>query len=237
MTKMKWLSLVLCFGLLGCGDDGSRADAGSADVPAGPMPIRVEDLCTRAITVFCAANASCCSVTSEKYATLEACVADQTPLCNDAARGVFRVESVEGGRLLYSQAAGRAAIDRLRAAGEACTPARYSDELATAFTGTLTEGASCERLECETGLACVGGTCMPEKDAGDACSATDGCHDAGLYCGDDGLCARLGTGGTACTDASRCESAACTGSTCEPFDADHAYCVELDATDRRAFER
>jgi hypothetical protein len=201
------------------------------------MPIRVEDLCTRAITVFCAANASCCSVDAEKYASLDACVADQTPLCNDAARGVFRIESVEGGRLLYSQAAGRAAIDRLRAAGEACRPVRYADELAAAFTGTLSEGAACERLECETGLACADGTCTPEKNAGDACDPTDACVRDTLYCGDDGMCAALGAGGAACTDPTHCESAACTASACEPFDADHAYCVRIDATDRRAFER
>ena len=236
MTK-RFLHLALCLGLLGCGDDGSAIDAGTADVPPGPMPIRVEDLCTRAITVFCAANASCCTVDAEKYATLEECVADQAPLCNDPARGVFRVESVEAGRLLYSQAAGRAAIDRLRAAGEACTPVRYAAELAAAFTGTLTEDAGCERLECESGLSCVGGSCAAQKNEGDSCSAADGCNDDALYCGDDAMCAELGAGGAPCADGTHCESAACTGSTCDPFDANHAYCVVLDATDRRAFER
>ena len=236
VTKRLFL-LWVCVGALGCGDDGSPADAGNADVPPGPMPVRVEDLCMRAITVYCAANAACCSVAAEKYATLEECAADQRALCNDAARGVFRIESVEGGKLLYSQAAGRAAIDRLRAAGEACTPARYADELAAAFTGTLTEGATCERLECESGLACAGGTCVTEKSAGDPCDATAPCHGDGLYCADDGMCAAVLGAGAACTAPEQCESGACVADTCGPFDADQAYCVVLDATDRRAFER
>ena len=204
-------------------------DAGPGDAgPIGPDPVPADALCSEFADEFCRANETCCGRPAEVYDTFTICAREQRQLCQDMVVGFEFLEAVDAEDILYNQGRIGSALERVSAAGMACDPIVFEDEILNGIMGTVDEGGTCVRISCRDGLACIGGTCQVQPEAGAACETDEDC--GALNCASDMTCQPFGAAGAGCDVDDDCESRSCMAGSCEAFNADNAYCVRQPET-------
>lgn len=218
---MKHLLLVLPLLALALGC--SSSDQGDASTPQGvaAAPVAAADFCARYSELHCTANVACCSSDTERYASVEECLAASP--CPTALATMLSSPRLARGELVYDASAAGEWLHAYRTTSESCATSVEGRpmvaSLSTVLQGTLVEGASCASSAEDPGgeLACAPGlACRPGADGAPVCvpSAEDAAP-------------TLAADGAACEDASGCASGRCDESTatCQPRVAVGAACV------------
>ena len=194
-----------------------------------PMdPIPFTDVCGEFAGIFCRANQNCCSRDDERYPTESQCRVAQVSRCLDMVHGLIFPDAIGAGDVLYSQSSAGAARARIGPMTDECVPLRVDEAVLSAIMGALADGATCVPVACASGLECLetatGPLCQAAPTDGSPCDTAGRCGRAALNCS-GGTCNRLLGEGETCGADEECDSRSCAGGTCEPFNADNAYCV------------
>jgi hypothetical protein len=211
-------------------DDDAGTDAG----PEGPDPVPADTLCREFADQFCRGNERCCGRASEVYGSLDDCTRVQREMCQNRAVGFEFPEEVMDETILFNQGRIGAALDRVTNAVDDCRPIDFPEEILDGFTGNVEEGGACVWVSCRAGLACVGGTCVPQPAEGTSCTADGEC--GALHCWSDGMCRAFAGPTASCDTDDDCETRLCADGICATSSADTTYCVRQDE-ERRPFLR
>lgn len=197
-------------GAVGGGGTGVGGTAGGPCVfSPGTDPNRnmvaASGVCERLAQIQCAAEACCCPAgNARKYASVDACIASQTNICQEIGTEAVATDSRSG----FNATALKTAFDEFERLGSLCATEVASwgtsqNGFASVLSGTRPLDETCwtpvsltspeqnpaaAAASCGTINACLGDaigtspwTCQPRRAAGGRCLADPSCQD-GLFC-------------------------------------------------------
>lgn len=247
-------------GISGTGAVGGGGSAGGDCFNAGTDPNRnmvsASGVCERLAQIQCAAEACCCPTGNpRKYASLDACIASQTNICDQIGTETVAADSRSG----FNAAALKTAFDEFERLASMCsldvvTWGTSPQGFGSVLAGSVGAGGTCwspiadgqdpaaiASCGTTTGLACLGSsvqldqnwTCDPRAGAGERCLVDPSCAD-GFFCtplpmtatAPLGTCTLRLRDGDPCERPTQCTSLFCVDGRCVPPSVEAAYCIQ-----------